>query len=389
MTTTTTTTRKGTYQMLWDCPACGTRKLLGVDHRHCPNCGAPQEENLRYFPSPDDRVPTDFRGSEPDWECEHCGTPNGSIASHCGGCGAPRGDAKAVFVRPAIPAGQGETGEQAKQEWRERQAKARAERAQVHAEAELDQPFDAGFSPLAWLREQPRRWIWVGFAAVILVVLMLAICDRQVSLSVYGHSWTRVIPVERFQTLHQSDWCDSTPSDARITGRSREVHHYDKVPDGEDCRTVKGSCSESCRNVDNGNGSFSEVCTQTCSSDRRECTTRYREVPVYADRCSYDVDRWALARQAEAKGNDLAPYWPDEPAYAGCSTVALGCERLGPQYGVYVVHYASSGDEDEIERFECPWEEPRWRATAVGARFEGEVSRLTGELDCETLTPVE
>ena len=87
---------------------------------------------------------------------------------------------------------------------------------------------------------------------------------------------------------------------ARITGRSREVHHYDKVPDGEDCRTVKGSCSESCRNVDNGNGSFSEVCTQTCSSDRRECTTRYREVPVYADRCSYDVDRWALARQAEA-----------------------------------------------------------------------------------------
>ena len=83
----------GTYEMMWDCSSCGQQGNLGKTHRYCPNCGAPQEENLRYFPSPDDRVPTDFRGSEPDWECEHCGTPNGSIASHCGGCGAPRGDA--------------------------------------------------------------------------------------------------------------------------------------------------------------------------------------------------------------------------------------------------------------------------------------------------------
>ena len=31
---------KKTYEMMWDCPYCGTKHLLGLTHRHCPNCGA-------------------------------------------------------------------------------------------------------------------------------------------------------------------------------------------------------------------------------------------------------------------------------------------------------------------------------------------------------------
>src|SRR5688572_28230933 len=39
------------FQMLWDCRFCGTSKLLGLDHRHCPNCGAAQDPEWRYFPA--------------------------------------------------------------------------------------------------------------------------------------------------------------------------------------------------------------------------------------------------------------------------------------------------------------------------------------------------
>ncbi len=40
-----------TYEMLWDCKYCGQRKNLGLSHRHCPNCGAPQDPAARYYPT--------------------------------------------------------------------------------------------------------------------------------------------------------------------------------------------------------------------------------------------------------------------------------------------------------------------------------------------------
>ena len=407
MTTTTTTTRKGTYQMLWDCPVCGTRKLLGVDHRHCPNCGAPQEENLRYFPSKADRVATEFRGTAPDWECEHCGTPNfshpgpdGQGGGFCAGCGAPRGGSKAVHVRASISADASETGEQAAAEWKQRQAATRERQAAAHlpppvpptrAEKALAWLRAAGPRLLEWLRgsrQHPVRLFVVALGLALVTLLVLVACPRKVPVEVVGHTWTRVIPVERYTTLSETDWCSSMPGDAREHSRWSEIHHYDQVPDGEDCHTVPGSCSQSCSNVDNGNGSFSEVCTETCTSDRTECTTRYRDEPVYADKCSYEIDRWVVNRQAETRGDDLAPYWPGEPAFSGCARTAIGCERLGQRYGVYVVRFLGR-DGEEVEHLDCERDEPEWRALGVGSRFIGEVSRLTGELDCDELEPDE
>ena len=40
------------YEMLWDCPQCGTLGLLGDSHRHCPTCGTAQDPTKRYFPKP-------------------------------------------------------------------------------------------------------------------------------------------------------------------------------------------------------------------------------------------------------------------------------------------------------------------------------------------------
>ncbi len=44
------------YEMLWNCPHCRAQKLLGYTHRHCPQCGAPQPKDARYFPSDEDKV---------------------------------------------------------------------------------------------------------------------------------------------------------------------------------------------------------------------------------------------------------------------------------------------------------------------------------------------
>ena len=32
------------FEMLWDCSYCSAKKLLGLTHRHCPNCGGTTQE---------------------------------------------------------------------------------------------------------------------------------------------------------------------------------------------------------------------------------------------------------------------------------------------------------------------------------------------------------
>jgi hypothetical protein len=44
----------GRFEMLWDCSFCGKTKLLAITHRHCAECGAPQDQTKRYFPSEED-----------------------------------------------------------------------------------------------------------------------------------------------------------------------------------------------------------------------------------------------------------------------------------------------------------------------------------------------
>src|SRR6185436_16014491 len=86
--------------MLWDCKFCGTKKLLGLTHRHCPSCGAPQNAAERYFPSDSEKVRAEdheYAGS--DVVCGHCGDANSRKAQHCGGCGAPLEGAKDIARR--------------------------------------------------------------------------------------------------------------------------------------------------------------------------------------------------------------------------------------------------------------------------------------------------
>ena len=47
---------ESTFEMLWDCKFCGQKKLLGLTHRFCAGCGAPQDPAARYFPADHEKV---------------------------------------------------------------------------------------------------------------------------------------------------------------------------------------------------------------------------------------------------------------------------------------------------------------------------------------------
>ncbi|MBM4362811.1 MAG: hypothetical protein FJ104_09030, partial [Deltaproteobacteria bacterium] len=91
------------YEMLWDCRYCGSKKLLGVTHRHCPSCGAPQDADARYFPADEDRVlAKDHRFAGADVSCPHCTESNGRAAAHCRSCGGPLAGATEVKRRDDV-----------------------------------------------------------------------------------------------------------------------------------------------------------------------------------------------------------------------------------------------------------------------------------------------
>ncbi|MDQ7024021.1 MAG: zinc ribbon domain-containing protein, partial [Anaerolineae bacterium] len=79
-----------TYEMLWDCQFCGTKRNLGLTHRFCPNCGAPQNPDARYYPSDEDKIEVrDHEYVGVDVTCPACGELNSAAAEFCGQCGSP------------------------------------------------------------------------------------------------------------------------------------------------------------------------------------------------------------------------------------------------------------------------------------------------------------
>jgi len=319
----------GVFEMFWDCAYCDTKALLGKTNRYCPSCGAPQDPTKRYFPPPGKEVAanSDYEGA--DRVCPACSTPNGARANNCRQCGSPLdGSARVKLVGD-----------------------------QLDGRAAPPPPPPGGGPPAP-----PKRKLWpwaLGAVAVLgcgfLTVAML--WTKDVVATVEGHQWSRTIDVERLQAVNDESWCDQMPSDAYSVSRHREKRDTRKVPDGQDCHT---------RDVDRGDGTFER---------RQECTTRYREEPIYDDRCRYTVDRWRTARTLRKQGArpEDPPVWPEVQLANG--------ERQGPRKESYLVRFGMP----EGKTSECSFKEPKWRSFTAGAKVKAKARVLTGGMDCSSL----
>lgn len=323
------------FEMLWDCEFCQTAALLGKTNRYCPQCGAPQNADKRYFPPPGKEVAANTTYEGADKSCPACQTPNGAKANNCRHCGSPLDGSAAVRTQ-----GDRLDGKPA---------------AQALAKAP---PPRAG--PKKW-------WLWAGggTAAVLSLCLVSMFWTREATVSVKGHAWSRAIDVETFGPVAKSAWCDATPAGAYELSRHREQRSTAKIADGEDCKT---------RDVDRGDGTFER---------RQECTTRYREEPVYDDKCDFKVDEWKVARTLRAEGELLSP----EPAWPavrlGRTGTCKGCEREGARRESYALRL----EKGEGGADECSVSQADWGRFAVGQKLAVKVRMLGGGVDCDSLRP--
>jgi hypothetical protein len=267
------------FQMLWDCPTCGAKALLGVTHRHCPSCGSPQDPEARYFPEPGSEVVAEghkWVGS--DKICQYCESPTGAASAHCGNCGAALEGAGVVKLiedplvvrRTAIPA-------------------ADEGPADSRPGNRLSRAFTKDLDPKMWIP-------WIVFVALLagIGVYFWLNSTKERIVQVAEQSWTRTLSIETFGPVSGSDWCDRVPGGAQIHERTSEVRSHRKIPDGESCTD---------RRVDQGDGSF---------RIEQDCETSYRDEPVYDDWCRWTAVRWhpdgsLVERGAAAR----APVWPE------------------------------------------------------------------------------
>lgn len=344
------------YEMQWDCKYCGTNKLLGKTHRFCPNCGAAQDPDTRYFPSDDEKVAVEdhvFVGV--DKICGSCGTLNSGSAEFCQQCGAPLTEAaraRTLGDDQVIRDGEAFTSSGSPDLAQERFD---SEMERIGVRQPDKAPGKRNFAAIGC----------VALIAVAIVAVLVAIFWRQdTSAYVTGHSWEREVRIEQLSAVSQSAWCDQMPGDAYSISRRQEQRSSRQVQDGEECST---------RRVDQGDGTFREV---------RECRPRYRSEPVYDDRCYFTVNRWGYTRSIKAEGASLseAPNWP--AVTLSRSGTCLGCEREGGRNDTYSV-YLREGDNT----YTCNVDQEQWAAMPIESTWTFSVGVLTGQPDCSSLEP--
>jgi hypothetical protein len=326
------------YEMMWDCRYCGQKKLLGLSHRHCPNCGAPQDPDKRYFPPENEKIAVKdhpFVGA--DLSCHSCNQLMSRAVKCCPHCGAPVGAgtdvrrvADVVVPDPNAPPG-----------------------------------FQAGVAAApAPTKSSSTIFIVLGLlgALVVVGILVAVLWKKDGAYVVAGRSWERDIAIERYDTARQSAWCDSPPTGGKEVARHKEQRGTDKVQDGQTCQT---------RKKDQGNGTYKEV---------KECTPKYKDQPVMADKCDYDVTQWKTSRTASEHGADDAPRWP-QTALVHTGT-CLGCEREGTRTEKYTVDFV---DAKGGKTGSCDLPEAKWSSFTKGGRYKGQSRVLTGGIDCDGL----
>lgn len=322
----------GVYEMFWDCGYCDAKALLGKSHRFCPSCGAQQDAAWRYFPPAGKEVAANTEYDGADKACPACNTPNGAKSHNCRSCGSPL-DGAAEVGRVA-------------------------DRSSAAPRAAPPGKPAAG--------KKGSWWKW-AIGAVVLSCVVFGIVamtwKKDVNVTVTSHTWQREIDVESMRAVSESSWCSSMPSDAYSVSKRREERSTKKIPDGEECST---------RDVDRGDGTFER---------RKECHTKYREEPVYDDKCYYTVDRWRLARTAKSNGVGTSP-GPQWPTFNLSRTGnCLGCEREGSRRETLTLLLKGA----DSKSYECKVAAAQWTRVADGLAKPIKVGVLTGIPDCEQL----
>ncbi len=363
------------FEMLWDCEFCGAEKLLGVTHRHCPNCGAAQDPANRYFPAPGEEVALEnHRFVGVDVLCPACDSPNSASAKFCGNCGADVTTGEKAAIREDQVSGMGAGLVENKRDL----VKEKFQAQQARLQAEMKE------------RERNATFIGRNRSKVIGggVITTLGLVGAFVygfffmriteNVTIESHSWERSYQIQEYQEVRETSDCSAMPGGADVVSRRTESR---RVQEGETCRQ---ECEQ--RRVDQGDGSgrMENVCRNVCEPNYVQ-----RNVQV----CTYDIDKWVNINVdwAEEAGNSINPVWPDVGTTPSCNNAPnrIGEQCWKDQEEKYTLHFVrENGDNAKCDMDNVD----EWRSFEDGQEVSVAFtyfSRLRDKALCDTLEPIE
>lgn len=330
----------------WDCEYC-SKKGIPADVRHCPGCGNPVGQNVKYYlpaGSNDYVDPKDVPGG-PDWQCTYCESYNRYEASICSNCGASRNEGKDYFQKqPKADPGDMEThhpyshtssGDIVSYKKSDHIQEAHA-RSGISLEP-VEPWFKRAFA-FPWL-----KWALIGISIIAVVIGIIAlVMPKEKTLTVDNFSWERILYIDKYKTVSESDW--SMPIGARLRYTRSEIRSYDHQLAGYKTETYTEQEIDHYETYvsgyrDLGNGYFEEIYD---SRPVYKTVTKTREVPYYIDvpvydtKYYYDIDKWVSDHTVVTDGFDKKPYWGQEPPPAS-SIPVVGDERVSSRTEHYYI----------------------------------------------------
>ncbi len=322
----------GYIELIWTCDSCNTKNPGAI--KSCTSCGAPQPLGVRFqqvdpntFNFIKDEALIRMARSGPDKHCPYCGTRNVADAATCVQCG---GDL--LVGATSRPSG------------------------------EVIEPFpvegdQSNLQPAATPQPMATRTPMPRVVSIILILVLLAICvfgifmltrmlrTDVISATVASTQWERVVLVESYQLVNDSDWKANIPADATISSCSLE-YRYDSDQPTENSEEICGTPYT----IDTGTGVGKVV---------QDCYYR-----VYEDYCRYETMGWTIVDTLRLNGTDLNAAWP--------AANLTDTQRVGQATESYTIWFNAGGQDYDLQTTDFDL----YQQAYPGSEWELEVNQL-------------
>ena len=326
----------------WDCVHCGTKGIGGLT-KTCPNCGHPQAKGLKFYvkKGPQNYLEPEVAknyGKGADWVCAFCGSYNRYNAVICRNCGAAKADAEGDYFGKEVKTAPEEytskhyssddtTDSEIEdaleedhspspcEEVSDDYTKSYSNTTEYCDESQSPNPIKEFLSSISFKKVLA---IGGGISLIIAVIMLLAtiFTPREYSATISDKSWNKSITIQELRTFYESGW--DVPYGARVYDQREEIYDYDRVIvdyEVEEYYEPKEVIDHyDTEYYDNGDGTFDEEevpVYKTVYELKERQVPVYEDIPIYAIKYYYEIDRWVYSRTVRSSGKTDEPYWSE------------------------------------------------------------------------------